>query len=537
MKVAITIALLHSFFICASQIIIHGKIENYDGKSAIRYNAPKDGIIGSYAQINSELLPNRDGSFKIRYQNKGYGMAKIFFRGMTYPLFHSEKSEITLIIDQSKIKVPTYKPADINRIDHILDSVRQRSIVSIGGDFSEVNRFYSRTIRPRTSITDVSGSDFSKLILGAHTAEKVVNIMDSLIGKEIYQIENLQIRANAEYSTEKGISKEVKNFLKNQVYCFYGGVFLNGVAMKRYKQAQTLAKDPGSPLTEYNPYWERVIEDFVRKVGNKIEASANCYEFNDFVFLLDYTLSEYKNYNLRPQHITNDQLIIEKLINPNLEQLDSLSLLDGDAVLAFKLQYLFRFLYTETFYSPTLLHAVNELKREYPNSQHLDYFEPQIQKLKAYLKSASTEYDKGKFIETNYLKFEDLLHVFKGQNILVDLWATWCSPCIKEFSYKEILKPYVNAKKIVVLYISLDNENLKKKWKENIKFNQLDGYHILANDVLIQDIWEKLGGEKGAIPRYALVNKNGNIVVSDAARPSNSKKLSKQIDDLLSLSN
>jgi hypothetical protein len=127
MKVAITFVLMHSFFICASQIIIHGKIKNYDGKSSIRYNATRDGIIGPYAQINSDFQPQPDGTFEIRYENKGYGMAKIFFRNMTYPIFHSEKSEIALVIDQSKINFPTLKPADADRIDHILDSVRQSS--------------------------------------------------------------------------------------------------------------------------------------------------------------------------------------------------------------------------------------------------------------------------------------------------------------------------------------------------------------------------------------------------------------------------
>jgi thiol-disulfide isomerase/thioredoxin len=230
-------------------------------------------------------------------------------------------------------------------------------------------------------------------------------------------------------------------------------------------------------------------------------------------------------------------LIVEKLLNPKLSELDSLSLLDSNAILAFKLQYLFRFLYTETFYSPVLLNAVNELKVQHPNSLHLAYLEPQVQKLKAYLKAASTDYDKGEIIETNYIRFADLIESFKGQNILVDLWATWCAPCIKEFNYKSRIKPYVDNGKIVILYISIDNETSKKKWKENIKFNQLEGYHALANDVFVKDMWQVLGGDQGVIPRYALIDKNGNIVLNNAARPSDGEKLTKQIESLLSQAN
>ena len=60
---------------------------------------------------------------------------------------------------------------------------------------------------------------------------------------------------------------------------------------------------------------------------------------------------------------------------------------------------------------------------------------------------------------------------------------------------------------------------------------------VRANDVLISDMWKVLGGYEGAIPRYVLVDKKGNIFISTAARPSEKDTLVKQISDLIAQSN
>lgn len=138
-------------------------------------------------------------------------------------------------------------------------------------------------------------------------------------------------------------------------------------------------------------------------------------------------------------------------------------ILDSKSALAYKAYKLWAYLHSQTAYSPTLLNSYNELKTQYPNSIHITQLEPQVEKLKAYLKSSSEKFNKAEFINTNYYQFEDLLELFKGKNILIDIWVAWCGPCIQEFNYKDTFKPYIDNGELKVLYISIDKQRWEKK--------------------------------------------------------------------------
>jgi thiol-disulfide isomerase/thioredoxin len=104
---------------------------------------------------------------------------------------------------------------------------------------------------------------------------------------------------------------------------------------------------------------------------------------------------------------------------------------------------------------------------------------------------------------------------FIGKYVYIDVWASWCGPCKVEIPYLETLKKKLAGKNIAFVSISVD-ENIED-WKNSLKKESATGIQLYANG------WEnalckhfKING----IPRFILLDRDGNIIKSDADRPS-----------------
>ena len=141
-------------------------------------------------------------------------------------------------------------------------------------------------------------------------------------------------------------------------------------------------------------------------------------------------------------------------------------------------------------------------------------------------------------IDTNgILSLHDLLNrVSENQPLFIDIWATWCGPCIAAFGFNQMLDSFLIHNNIQLLYISLDDEYNYLKWKQAIDKYGLGGYHIIASDSLKNDIkkiiYKAKGNEGMGIPRYVLVN-DGKIIINNAFSPTEFELLKKQITTVL----
>ena len=132
--------------------------------------------------------------------------------------------------------------------------------------------------------------------------------------------------------------------------------------------------------------------------------------------------------------------------------------------------------------------------------------------------------------------FDDLVKPYKGKVVYVDIWATWCGPCRREFAYKDELKEFAKGKDIVFLYISVDKVPKEKQWRKYINKFEVGGLHVQAHPELKDDLIRKFyaGVKKGRkyliLPAFVIVGKNGRVANADARRPSAGKKLHKQLD-------
>jgi len=115
---------------------------------------------------------------------------------------------------------------------------------------------------------------------------------------------------------------------------------------------------------------------------------------------------------------------------------------------------------------------------------------------------------------------------FKGKFVYVDVWATWCKPCIEEAPYFEALKEKYKHKNIEFVSISIDKK--KEKW---LKYcTQNDKSH---NQFWIEDAKAFLDAYYiKTIPHFILIDEHGNIIKANANRPSdNDNEWLEDVDD------
>ncbi|MEM6526406.1 MAG: TlpA disulfide reductase family protein [Bacteroidota bacterium] len=511
------------------QTVIRGEILNYDGKKLVSYNPTVEGIHTTYWE---SVKPSENGHFKITLDNERLGTVRIHFNSVEYRLLYGENSEIKLTIDQAKLGKPKYKYDYGEKKLFINDSIRKAGLVEISGTFKEVNRYYNSVMRTAFSAFPVDGTTHSRLITEAKTLTVANKKLDSLISAEINSLNSLHIVESENSSNEYAQLpiQRIKEFMRNEIKAYYACVYINGLNNRRVKQMRVLKKDPNVEMTIYNSEWEKLSEDFLANINRKVNPTTNSIDFNTLLFKLDFFKDQYNIYEFESDRRSTDEMIYDALIHPDTTFFNS-----KQTKLSSRIQALKIYMENQFFYSPTLLDCYYQLEKMYPGSIHLKFFEPQVNNLRSYIKTNSKDFNEAQLIKTNFTRFTDLLKEFDGRYVFIDVWATWCHPCIKEFPFMKKLDSFWSKNEIDLLYISVDRPEWKKRWQQSIKYNALKGYHVRANNELKLDMWKYLDGYQGAIPRYALVNKSGELILPTASKPSEPELLVEQIIKTINL--
>lgn len=113
------------------------------------------------------------------------------------------------------------------------------------------------------------------------------------------------------------------------------------------------------------------------------------------------------------------------------------------------------------------------------------------------------------------LSLDDL----KGKYLYIDVWATWCTPCVAEFPHLKRVEKEYHGKNINFLSISMDAPKDHDKWKKMIVDKELGGIQVIADSSFKSQFVEDY--EIRSIPRFILIDPEGVIVTQHAPRPSN----------------
>ena len=165
-----------------------------------------------------------------------------------------------------------------------------------------------------------------------------------------------------------------------------------------------------------------------------------------------------------------------------------------------------------------------------PNPEFLKY---EQQEMEDYFNFISQDYnekkEQAKMIgqpSPSFEKYENYnggttsLSDLKGKYTYIDVWATWCRPCREEIPALKILEGKY-GEQINFVSISVDKPKDRDKWLAMVKDLDLRGYQLFANSdkptTFDQDY------NISSIPRFIIVDPQGNVFNPDAPRPSETK--------------
>jgi peroxiredoxin len=116
------------------------------------------------------------------------------------------------------------------------------------------------------------------------------------------------------------------------------------------------------------------------------------------------------------------------------------------------------------------------------------------------------------FVATSLEGMPVKLSDYRGKVVLIDFWATWCSPCVAEMpNIKKALNEYGASGDFVVIGVSLDgDEAIVRKFidKKEIPWTQIVGGPVPGNPVA--ESYNVVG-----IPATYLLDRNGKVIATD----------------------
>lgn len=117
------------------------------------------------------------------------------------------------------------------------------------------------------------------------------------------------------------------------------------------------------------------------------------------------------------------------------------------------------------------------------------------------------------------------LDQFKGKYLFIDLWASWCVPCIKMTPFVQQLEKAYEGKNITFVAISIDGN--KQSWLRKMKELNMHGQQLLD----LPGAFTKSLNITG-IPHYMIYDPEGKLIVYKAVMPDN-PMIKETIDQLL----
>ena len=100
------------------------------------------------------------------------------------------------------------------------------------------------------------------------------------------------------------------------------------------------------------------------------------------------------------------------------------------------------------------------------------------------------------------------LSAFRGKLVLINFWATWCPPCLKEIPLLVQMQERYGARGLQILGPAMDDPEQVRAMLPRLKIQ----YPVLIGEAEIPRAMEALGDTLGALPFSVLISPDGYVV-------------------------
>lgn len=251
-------------------------------------------------------------------------------------------------------------------------------------------------------------------------------------------------------------------------------------------------------MLSYYTYMNRVKKEKIEEVNNQIRKATEAplkELYKDFVDPAFLQLVTY-------------QQIARRVVDNNIESPKKIEIKDWVAsqLMAYKLKSLTSKKQIDSLYNADIA-AISTKK-----------YKDQLRKLYTEYTSYGNGSQATDFSAINLEDVKQKLSQFKGKLIYIDLWATWCMPCLEEMpNFNKLVDKYADNKDIVFISLSIDNG--VDEWKENLKSREHKG--LQWNTALTNLERYKMNG----VPRIIIIDKDFNILEFNGPKPSSKETI------------
>jgi thiol-disulfide isomerase/thioredoxin len=488
-------AFIYLFFltVAMAQSTLKGKIDNAYG-IPVTYIPT---VRGSFFMSGyEEIKIGNDGYFSADINTDTLAMIPFYCNRLFFRIITSPNSNDSVYVDA-------------NKPDSIL----------FFGTNAVVNTFLNK---------DIKREKYFSGLLDTQTERSLVDeFYGPIVSYKVNRMRDTDLVILKRFVAKNPLDSNVQKIIFNDIRYYHAALF-NSVTLNAYRMS---LKEKNSPFdSTWAKTWDFAISQ--EKISN--DDALGSYWYHDFVNVYtDWYKAAFK------KEIDKTTLDIKK--GENIFEMEQMLRreLKGRALEA----CLADLLYEEALQGldqPALISIYNRFHKDYPKSPYHYYLAKVLAPIadKWEDKPEDLFYQEDIYLidnQENIQTMEQLLTLFRGKVVFIDLWATWCAPCKEEFKFKMDLTKFTKGKNIEKLYISIDKEDKQKAWQDAVSFYDLGGHHIRVSPALLIDIRNRISDDKGqfTLPRYLIADKTGKIVVSNARRPSEKDALYKQIEDFL----